>query len=134
METEHQVALLAPKESQAFKNSMNGVGKMTHRYVIERYLFSNLSFRYSFSKIFQPSCGQAKVFGEVVAPKVKDFLEGQNQLLFTYGATSAGKTYTIQGVPGDSGIMPRAVDVIFNTVGDRISPQLPLQVGLWILL
>ena len=59
---------------------------------------------------------------------VRDFLEGQNQLLFTYGATSAGKTYTIQGVPGDSGIMPRAVDVIFNTVGDRISPQLPLQV------
>ena len=52
--------------------------------------------RYSFSKIFQPSCGQASVFGEVVAPKVKDFLEGQNQLLFTYGATSAGKTYTIQ--------------------------------------
>ena len=59
---------------------------------------------------------------------VRDFLEGQNQLLFTYGATSAGKTYTIQGVPGDSGIMPRAVDVIFNTVGDRVSPQLPLQV------
>ena len=51
---------------------------------------------------------------------VRDFLEGQNQLLFTYGATSAGKTYTIQGVPGDSGIMPRAVDVIFNTVGDRM--------------
>ena len=31
VETEHQVALLAPKESQAFKNSMNGVGKMTYR-------------------------------------------------------------------------------------------------------
>ena len=33
VETEHQVALLAPKESQAFKNSMNGVGKMTYRQV-----------------------------------------------------------------------------------------------------
>ena len=34
VETEHQVALLAPKESQAFKNSMNGVGKMTYRQVM----------------------------------------------------------------------------------------------------
>ena len=33
VESEHQVALIAPKESQAFKNSMNGVGKMTYRYV-----------------------------------------------------------------------------------------------------
>ena len=32
----------------------------------------------------------------VVYPCLKDFLEGQNQLLFTYGVTSAGKTYTIQ--------------------------------------
>ena len=37
VETEHQVALLAPKESQAFKNSMNGVGKMTYRQVSLKY-------------------------------------------------------------------------------------------------
>jgi kinesin family protein 20 len=39
---------------------------------------------------------QTEIFRSVVLPRVKEFLEGQNQLLFTYGATSAGKTYTIQ--------------------------------------
>ena len=38
---------------------------------------------------------------------VKDFMEGQNQLLFTYGATSAGKTFTMQGELDNSGIIPR---------------------------
>ena len=31
-----------------------------------------------------------------------------------------GKTYTMQGVPGNEGIIPRAIDVIFNSVGEHI--------------
>ena len=40
---------------------------------------------------------------------MQEFLEGQNQLIFTYGATSSGKTYTIQGTNEDPGIIPRSV-------------------------
>jgi hypothetical protein len=29
---EHQIAMQAPKESKAYKNSINGMGKMVHRY------------------------------------------------------------------------------------------------------
>ena len=79
---DHQIAMHAPKESQSYKNSVNGVGKMCHRY--------------TFTKIFKPATRQNEIFMEIVQPKVKDFLEGQNQLIFTYGATSAGKTFTIQ--------------------------------------
>ena len=52
---------------------------------------------------------------------VKDFLGGQNQLLFTYGATSAGKTFTMQGEHGNSGIIPRAIDTVFNTIAAKVS-------------
>ena len=38
------------------------------------------------------------VFTNHVSPMVKDFMEGQNQLLFTYGATSSGKTFTMAKV------------------------------------
>ena len=31
IESEHQIALHAPKESNTYKNSMNGAGKLTHR-------------------------------------------------------------------------------------------------------
>jgi len=113
IENDYQIALIAPKESQAYKNSVNGVGKMTHRY--------------TFTQIFKPETNQKEIFSSIVCPKVKDFMEGQNQLLFTYGATSAGKTFTIQGVAGNSGIMPRAIDTIFTTIGDRLCDTVPLQ-------
>jgi kinesin family protein 23 len=37
-------------------------------------------------------------------------------LLFTYGITSSGKTYTIAGTPSEPGILPRSLDLLFNTL------------------
>ena len=106
IESSYQVALTAPKESHTFKNCVNGSGgKLTHRY--------------SFTHIFSPATDQSELFQEMVLPRVKDFLEGRNQLLFTYGATSSGKTYTIQGIPEKPGILPRALDVVFNSIGEQ---------------
>ena len=49
---------------------------------------------------------------------MKDVLEGQSGLLFAYGVTNSGKTYTIQGgnEEGSAGILPRTLDVIFNSI------------------
>lgn len=44
------------------------------------------------------------------------YIEG---LLFTYGVTGSGKTYTMTGSPKDQGILPRCLDVIFNTIGSQ---------------
>lgn len=32
------------------------------------------------------------------------------------GVTNAGKTYTVTGIPEDTGVLPRALDVIFNSI------------------
>ena len=40
--------------------------------------------------------------------------------MFTYGATCSGKTFTIQGETDNPGILPRALDVLFNTISDRL--------------
>ena len=45
---------------------------------------------------------------------------GKNALIFTYGVTNSGKSYTINGSSKDTGILPRAVDVIFNSIGDQL--------------
>ncbi len=103
----------APKESVTYKNSMNGAGQLLHRF--------------AFSKIFPAETGQAEFFRDMVMPRMRDLMEGQNQLLFTYGATSSGKTYTIQGPSSDPGILPRSLDVIFNSIGDRQMTELKLK-------
>ena len=110
--TEFQINLTAPRDSQTFKNSLNGVGKMKHHF--------------TFSKIIKPDVGQEEIFRDLVCSKVKDFLGGQNQLIFTYGATSAGKSFTMQGEHGHSGIIPRAIDTVFNTISSKVSAS-PVQ-------
>ena len=38
-------------------------------------------------------------------------------LLFTYGVTGSGKTHTMTGSPGEGGLLPRCLDMIFNSIG-----------------
>ncbi|KAG2044340.1 P-loop containing nucleoside triphosphate hydrolase protein [Suillus americanus] len=73
---------------------------------------------YRFSHVFLPGTQQAEFFAKTTLPLVRDLLDGQNGLLFAYGVTNSGKTYTIQGGngPDSAGILPRTLDVIFNSV------------------
>lgn len=73
---------------------------------------------YTFSHIFPPDTIQSDFFTKTTLPLVKHALEGQNALLFAYGVTNSGKTYTIQGgsQDGSAGILPRSLDVVFNSI------------------
>ncbi len=44
-------------------------------------------------------------------------------LLFAYGITNSGKTYTVNGEPEQAGILPRSLDVIFNSMTDVQTPR-----------
>lgn len=77
------------------------------------------SSSYSFKQIFDENTGQEQVFRSVSMPLVKDLLDAKNGLLFTYGITSSGKTHTITGTPQNSGILPRSLDALFNSIRDN---------------
>uniref|UniRef100_A0A665UPR4 Kinesin-like protein n=1 Tax=Echeneis naucrates TaxID=173247 RepID=A0A665UPR4_ECHNA len=38
-------------------------------------------------------------------------------LLFTYGVTGSGKTFTMTGSPGEGGLLPRSLGMLFNSIG-----------------
>ena len=44
-------------------------------------------------------------------------------LLFAYGITNSGKTYTMTGDPEEAGVLPRSLDVIFNSISDVQAPR-----------
>ncbi|KAG8231594.1 hypothetical protein J437_LFUL012286, partial [Ladona fulva] len=102
---EHTLVTLPPKESYTFKS-------LKH--------FADSTNAYKFSKIFGPSTSQKDVFNGIVAPFVEDFVNGTDCLLFAYGPSSAGKTFTMQGSPKHPGLIPRTLDVLFNTIKDYI--------------
>ncbi|KAG8833295.1 hypothetical protein FRC18_003879 [Serendipita sp. 400] len=72
---------------------------------------------YTFSHVFEGS-DQSTFFVRSALPLVQSLLEGENGLLFAYGVTNSGKTYSIQGGrdQGEAGILPRTLDVIFNSI------------------
>nr|XP_034192116.1 kinesin-like protein KIF23 isoform X1 [Osmia lignaria] len=79
---------------------------------------TNKVIQTSFSYVFSPNASQKEVFDVVALPLVENLVNGKNSLLFTYGVTGSGKTYTMSGNPYDIGIMPRSLDVIFNSIAN----------------
>lgn len=49
-------------------------------------------------QVYGPETTQKDLFEGTVKDLVKDVLEGGNSLVFTYGATNAGKTFTFLGL------------------------------------
>lgn len=79
---------------------------------------ANKEIQTIFSRVFTANVTQKEIFKTVALPLVENLIHGRNGLLFTYGVTGSGKTYTMTGEQQDAGIMPRCLDVIFNTIRD----------------
>ncbi|CAL9039076.1 kinesin-like protein KIN-14B isoform X1 [Musa acuminata AAA Group] len=69
--------------------------------------------QYSFDKVFHPQSTQEEVFSEI-EPVIKSALDGYNVCIFAYGQTGTGKTYSMEGVPSNLGLVPRGIRAIFE--------------------
>lgn len=79
---------------------------------------TNKSIKYTFKEVFPPETSQQEVFDKVALPLVEGLIKGKNGLLFTYGVTGSGKTFTMTGEPQNCGILPRCLNIIFKTIND----------------
>lgn len=82
----------------------------------QKHKGSNDPASYSFTEICREKASQEQVFQKTTLPMVGNVIEGKNALLFTYGVTNSGKTYTVQGTPEQPGLVPRSLDVLFNSI------------------
>lgn len=59
--------------------------------------FTLASQTFSFSKIYDQEADQAAIFNCAIADVIGDYINGNNCLVFNYGVTNSGKTFTMQG-------------------------------------
>ena len=99
----------------------------------EQLIFShkNLRRNYTFNLVFGPDSSQEDVFFNCSIDKLIDSaLDGYSVTIFAYGQTGSGKTYTIMGRDDAinekiltnnkySGIMPKSINYIWSTVGNK---------------
>ncbi|KYR01864.1 kinesin-14 [Tieghemostelium lacteum] len=71
---------------------------------------------FQFDRVFGVGSSQEIVFEEI-SQLVQCSLDGFNTCIFSYGATGAGKTYTMEGgqTPDSRGMIPRTVEKIFQS-------------------
>ncbi|XP_051537223.1 kinesin-like protein KIF20A isoform X2 [Myxocyprinus asiaticus] len=113
VQSEDSLLLRAPKDSRNMKSAERGVAQSLHKF--------------TFTKIFGPQTSQQEVYDHTIREMVQDVLRGENRLLYTYGVTNSGKTYTIQGTGGEAGLLPRALVSIFLKLSGRLYPTMDLK-------
>ena len=98
LEDNASVKIIAPKSSAAYKAG-------------ER------DDTFHFSKVFGMESTQEQIYSSIALPMVANLLEQESHgLIFSYGVTNSGKTYTIHGSAEEPGILPRALKTIFNSL------------------
>ena len=71
---------------------------------------------YAFDFAFDKNCTQYTVFENSTKFLIDGVVNGFNATVFAYGATGAGKTYTMLGNDNNPGIMPLTLKELFNKV------------------
>uniref|UniRef100_A0A6U8CU79 Kinesin motor domain-containing protein n=1 Tax=Eutreptiella gymnastica TaxID=73025 RepID=A0A6U8CU79_9EUGL len=70
--------------------------------------------KYFFDQVFDEDAPQANVYEVSTRGLANGVFDGKNSLVFAYGVTNAGKTYTVHGVEEDEGILPRTLKTLFG--------------------
>jgi hypothetical protein len=95
------LTLQPPPQSQALKSIGDGISALT------------------FNQVFGAESTQQEVFNTTTLPLVEGLFRGENGLIFAYGITNSGKTHTMQGSPGNPGILCLAIQLIFARIEEE---------------
>jgi hypothetical protein len=74
--------------------------------------------RYAFDVVFDEKVGQEEVYQRTARGLVGGVLDGYNSSVFAYGATGAGKTFTMLGSLEHPGVMVNTLHDLFEMMKD----------------
>ena len=80
---------------------------------------------YTLDQVYGPSSTTAELYEKSVQPVVLSSLEGYHGSVFAYGQTATGKTHTMTGTQAAPGIVPLAIQDIFDYIqhGDQAARE-----------
>ncbi|KAJ8319029.1 hypothetical protein KUTeg_004120 [Tegillarca granosa] len=85
--------------------------------------------KFVFDHTFDGDTGQEEVYVKSAKFLTENVINGYNATVFAYGATGAGKTYTMLGIDNNPGIMARALNDLFLEM-DKTSEEMVYNVSM----
>ena len=97
-------------------DSVSGNYKIKDNKILEVTLDNNNTRNFTFSLALGENTTQEELFNQICIESLDSFLsENKNGLIFTYGMTCSGKTFTIIGSNNDPGVLPRSIEYILKS-------------------
>ncbi|XP_049819239.1 chromosome-associated kinesin KIF4-like isoform X2 [Aethina tumida] len=87
---------------------------------------------FTFNYVFGPESSQDEVYHRSVSGMITNLFKGYNVTILAYGQTGSGKTHsmgTAYKEDGDMGVIPRAIQHIFDYITDNLSLDCNIKVS-----
>jgi hypothetical protein len=88
-------AVAAPYTYTFSRCAWSSVGIVSRAELKSFFVSLSLTLSLTLSSIFEKDTKQPVFFARTALPMVQELLDGYNSLLFTYGVTNSGKTFTV---------------------------------------
>lgn len=84
---------------------------------------------FNYDELWGPNTTNSDIFQKIGFNVIKTTMEGFHGVVFAYGQTSSGKTYSIHGNQDDPGMIPRSVQAIFEYINNTTDRDFLIQVS-----
>jgi len=71
---------------------------------------------FTFDGTYGVDSNTASIYDDIAYNLVEGVIEGYNGTVFAYGQTGCGKSFTMQGIPSQRGLIPRSFQHIFESI------------------
>ena len=85
--------------------------------------------KFDYDFVFDEKADQQLVYKHTSANLISQVLDGFNATIFAYGATGTGKTYTMLGEGGNTGIMIRVIKDLFMTANSYKNKKFGIKIS-----
>ncbi|XP_028824579.1 centromere-associated protein E-like [Denticeps clupeoides] len=89
----------------------------------------NITKSFSFDRVFSSEESTNQLYQSIAKSLVVSTVEGYNGTIFAYGQTSSGKTFTMMGSEHSPGVIPQAVEDVFQTIKNCPKKEFLLRVS-----
>ncbi|XP_045082819.1 centromere-associated protein E isoform X5 [Coregonus clupeaformis] len=101
----------------------------TDKQTIHQVDDGNFTKNFSFDRVFSAEETTLQLYQELAKPLVVSTVEGYNGTIFAYGQTSSGKTFTMMGSSLTPGVIPLAMEDVFQTIKNCPKKEFLLRVS-----